>query len=305
MIKPGGIMKVRKQLFLVFITLSFILNYILFIPNVSAPPPPSPDHFIAEIFPNSTAPLQLSYTNTIITFNNVDLSDKIDVSFDATYTIYNQEKTTTLTIIQPFSLAINTSNVIFEVLANNTPISHDLISISPWDESIAAIDIQLALIFDERYPISLIRSNITLRNNSMSIIRYRYSFSIYNPYDIMNIFYMVYHIGTSEAWMGNTTGRVELKAYGSQPQFSMVYIRSAPCQVVDIIGGRSCIYEWNNTISPLMDIGASFSRGSSPFVEMMEILAFILPISMTFVAIIIYALFRNRKLVSTNSKKKF
>ena len=92
MIKLGGIMKVRKRFFLVFITLSFILNYILFIPNVSAPPPPpSPTQFIAEIFPNSTAPLKLSYTNILITFNNVDLSNKIDISFDANYTIYNQE----------------------------------------------------------------------------------------------------------------------------------------------------------------------------------------------------------------------
>lgn len=293
MIILGEQMMVRKRSYLVFIPLFLILNFWISTPNVSAPPPPSPDQFIAEIFLNSTAPLQLSYTNTIITFNNADLSNKIDIGFDTNYTIYNQENTTTLTVIQPISLAVNTSEITFEVFANNTPISHDLINVSPWNENITAIDIQLAW-FVEIYPITLIRSNITLLKNSTSIIRYRYSFSNHNPFEIRDIFYLVYHLGTSQEWIGDTTGRVELRVYGNQPVFGTTGTGTIQSRVVDIIGGRSFICEWNNTVNLLVDIGARFYRGASPFVEMMEIIGFAFPISMTVAGIIIIVLIRSK-----------
>lgn len=292
-------MKARKRNCLFLISVYLVLNCCISVPNVSAPPPPRPDQFITEMFPNSTAPLQLSYTNTVLTFNTAVISNKVDISFDANYTIYNQENTTTLAVILPFSLAVNTSEVTIEVFANNTLISHDLISVPLWNENITVIDIQLTLEFMEIYPvtiypITLIKSNATLIKNSTSIIRYRLIWSESNPFERTDIFYMVYHIGTSQDWIGDTSGRVELRVYGRQPHFPLMYITAPPSQVVDIIGGKSWICEWNNTLSPLMDMGVLFYREASPFVEMMEKIAFGFPISIAITSIVIIGLIRSK-----------
>ncbi|NVM35431.1 MAG: hypothetical protein HWN81_07535 [Candidatus Lokiarchaeota archaeon] len=285
-------MKARKRIYVVFIILFLALNYCISVPNVSAPPPPpSRDQFIAEIFPNCTAPLQLSYTNTMITFDATFLSNKIDILFDANYTLSNQENTTTIPLILLLSLALNISEVIIKVFANSTPISHDLISVSNRNEIITPIDIQFEW-FTERYPIILIKCNVTLLKNSTSVLRYHFNGSKSNPFDFKDLFYIVYHLGTSQEWIGNTTGRVELNVYGKQHHFTTTWIRLAPCHIVDIIGGKSYICEWNNTVSPLMDVGIKFYRETSPFEEMMEIIAFGFPISITITGIIIIVLIK-------------
>ncbi|MHA2197637.1 MAG: hypothetical protein ACXABO_18780, partial [Promethearchaeota archaeon] len=71
---------VGKKIRIIFISYLF-LNLTFSNINVSAPPAPVPDQFIAEIFPNCTLPLQLSHTNTIITFNATNFPNKLGISF--------------------------------------------------------------------------------------------------------------------------------------------------------------------------------------------------------------------------------
>lgn len=292
-VESGEKMKVGKRYSLVFISVYLVLNCWISVPNVSAPPPPPlPDQFITEIFPNSTAPLQLSHTSTIITFNTTKISNKIDITFDANYTIANQENTTIIPLIMIFSLAINISEAIFEVFANNTPISHDLINISSTNEIDAAIDIQFEW-GSGLYPIFIIISNVTLFKNSTSIMRYRFSGSKYNPFDLMDIFYMIYHIGTSQEWIGDTTGRVELRCYGKEPRFSRgVYGFSPKCQIVDITGGTAYICEWNNTVNPFMHIGVQFYKPAPAIVGIMETLAICFPFLLSAIGITIIVLIK-------------
>lgn len=290
----GEVMKACKFMFSIIITSLLILNLPTLIPNINASIAPAPDQFIAEIFPNSTLPLQLSHTNTIISFNATDFSNKIDINFDANYTIFNPENTTTIPIILPFSLAKNVSDFMFEVHVNNTQILFDLLSISPWNENITEIDVHLAW-FVERYPIILIRNNVTLLKNSTSVIRYHFRGSMSNPLDSSDLFYIVYHLGTSQEWIGNSTGRVALRVYGKQPIYGRRGFNWAPCQLVDIIGGKSYICEWNNTISPWMDIGIKFYREVSPFEKIIEMLMFNLLIFLPIAVVIIIAVIIRRK----------
>ena len=118
----GEIMKTRKQISSFIIASLLVFNFSIMNINIATSIAPAPDQFIAEIFPNSTLPLQLSHINTIISFNATDFSNKIDINFDANYTIFNPGNTTTIPIILPFSLAKNVSNFMFEVYANNTQI---------------------------------------------------------------------------------------------------------------------------------------------------------------------------------------
>jgi len=290
----GEIMKACKFIFSIIITSLLILNLPTLIPNINASIAPVPDQFIAEIFPNSTLPLQLSHTNTTISFNATDFPHKIDINFDANYTIFNPENTTTIPIILPFSLATNISDFMFKVHVNTTQIPFDLLSISPWNENITEIDVHLAW-FIERYPVILIRNNVTLLKNSTSVIRYHFSGSMSNPLDSSDLFYIVHHLGTSQEWIGNSTGRVALRVYGKQPIYGRTGYNLAPCQLVDIIGGKSYICEWNNTISPWMDIDVIFYREVSPFEKIIEILMFNLLIFLPIAGVIIIAVIIRRK----------
>jgi len=308
MIELGEIMKNRKHLSPIIIVCFLLFNLFISIPNISVTSIPSfPDQFISEIFPNSTLPLQIPHTNTVIMFNSTDFPHKIDITFDANYTIYNSENTTTIPIILPFSFATSISDFIFEVYVNNTQIPYDLFSVSPWNENITEIDIHLAW-FIETYPIILIRSNVTLQKNTSSVIRYYFNGVISNPVGISDLFYIVYHIGTSQEWIGNTTGRVEIHAYGKQPIFGTFGFSNLDRRVEDIIGGRSFICEWNNSKSPNMDIGIQYYREATQFEIILEyILYYISPfigISIIFIIIIIKRKLIKREL-RNNSNKEF
>ncbi|MEE9376542.1 MAG: hypothetical protein V3V33_00720 [Candidatus Lokiarchaeia archaeon] len=70
-------MKIHKQIFPIIFLLFLVLNFSISTSNTTASIHPMPDQFIAEIFPNSTLPLQLSHTNTIIIFNATDFLIKL------------------------------------------------------------------------------------------------------------------------------------------------------------------------------------------------------------------------------------
>ncbi|MEE9376543.1 MAG: hypothetical protein V3V33_00725, partial [Candidatus Lokiarchaeia archaeon] len=56
------------------------------------------------------------------------------------------------------------------------------------------------------YPTTFIKSNVTLLKNSSLVIRYQISGSMSNPLDSRDLFYIAYYLGTSQKWIGNTTG---------------------------------------------------------------------------------------------------
>ncbi|HEC40704.1 hypothetical protein LCGC14_0578890 [marine sediment metagenome] len=294
-------MRVRKYKFKIIIISFLILSFsftTLPIAGSVAPVPAivsPPDQFIAEIFPNSTLPLQLTHSNTIISFNATDFPNKIDINFDANYTIYNSGNTSSIQVILPFSLAIDINDFIFDVYANNSQINYDIFNVSPWNENITEIDINFRII--ELYPITLIRSNITLHKNSSSIMRYRFKGSMNNLLDPRDLFYVIYSIGTSQEWIGNTTGRVTLRVYGKQPVYGQSGhgFNSGPPQLVDIIGGKSFRCEWNNTKSPWMSVGIRFYREVSLSEEIMEIIISNLLSYLLIVGIVISAVMIRRK----------
>ena len=292
MVETGELMKAHKHIFSIIIVSFLILSFSFKTPPVAGSIAPLPDQFIAEIFPNSTLPLQLTQTNTIISFNATDFPNKIGINFDANYTIYNSENTTTISVILPFSLAIDINDFMFDIYANNTQITYDIFNVSPWNENITEIDINFYII--EAYPITLIKSYITLLKNSNSVIRYRFNGSMNNPLDSRDLLYIIYTLGTSQEWIGNTTGRIELRTYGKQPILSM---RNFAFQYdyVDISGGKSFSCEWDNIKIPFMDVGVKYYRETSPFEEFMKIWGFNLLIYIGIALIIIVVVIKRKK----------
>ncbi|MFX0134647.1 MAG: hypothetical protein ACFFDN_13490 [Candidatus Hodarchaeota archaeon] len=263
-------MKKNKQIISIIFMVSLSLNFFAISPQVVAPPPSLPDHLIAEFFPNSTLPLQLIHSNTIIIINATDFPNKIGIDFNANYTIYNLGNTTKITFILPLSLARNVSNFMFDVYINNSQIPYDLFNVSPWNENISVINVSFYII--ELYPITLIRSNTTLLKNSTTVIGYHFSGSIDNPLDSRDLIYLVYNLGTSQEWIGNTTGKLEFRVYGKKPIFSRMGFSDGwqftrNCTLIDINGVESYICEWDNIEIPHGSIGLEYYKESSPFEE--------------------------------------
>ncbi len=300
----GKIIKKYKKILSIIITLYFLLDLSISIPNVSAPPPASiPDQFISEIFPNSTLPLQLIYTNTVITFNATDFSHKIDINFDANYTIHNPGNTTIIPVIVPFSLAINTSQLNIEVDANDIQIPYDLFVASPWNESMTEIDINIFTRFMDMYPIIFIRSNVSLLKNSSFVLRYQINGSISNPFDSSDLFYLIYHVGTSQEWIGNSTGKVELKAYGKQPVFStrgsLCSFELECCDLIDINGGNSFRCEWNNRQISEGDIGIQYYTQAENGFIIIVIVNISIYIAIVVIIILVIIIRKNRRKIES------
>jgi hypothetical protein len=288
-------MRARKQILSIITMFFLLLNLFSTIPKAVVSIVPIPNQFIAEIFPNCTLPLQLSHTNTVITFNATDFYNKIGIQFDANYTIYNPENTTIIPVILPFSLASNLTIFMVDVYKNNTKIPHDLFNIYPWNDNITEISVNLPRV--DINPITLIRANITILKNSTSIIRYQFSGSISNPLDSRQIFYFVYSLGTSQDWIGNTTGRIELRVYGKEPGF--LTSGGPPYtlfpQYIDINGGKSFSYEWDNIEFFSMSVGVVYYREVSPFDIFIEFLMHPLSICIVITISIIIVMITRKK----------
>lgn len=297
-------MTAQKQLVSIFIILGLLLNISISIPNVSAPPAPIPNQFIAEIFPNSTLQLRLIDTNTILTLDAVDFPNKINMKFDANYTIHNPGDYTIIPVIVPFSLAVNYSQLTIEVHENDTQIPYDLFLASPWNARIIEINVSLFTRFVDMYPIIFIRNNISLPKNSNSTLRYQINGSISNPIDLRDLFYFIYHVGTSQRWFGNTTRDLEIKTYGKQPIInrggSAVSLKLEYGDLIDINGGKFYRWEWNNNQNFEGDFGVKYYKAvenGSRFIIIINISVYIA------VAIIItlYLIIRkNRKKLDPN-----
>lgn len=293
-------MKVSLKKFLRIFILIIILNNILTIPKVFAPPPPAPpDQFISEIFPNSTLPLKLLNSDTIITFNATDFPNKINIQFEANYTINNTGNSTNFSFILPFSLDINISQSIIEVYVNNTQIPHSLFTISTWNENLTAVDTS-TLRFIERYPINFIKSNVTLIKNSSSVIGYYIKGMVFNPLDPIDPFYMIYHIGTSQEWIGNTSGRVEFRAYGKQPIFSIGGSAFSPeYEHMALNGGTVFICIWNNSQIPDGDIGVKYYGPNDDGILIIIIVNISVYIGITIIIILLIIIRKNRRKIKS------
>ena len=114
---------------------------------------------------------------------------------------------------------------------------------------------------------------MTLLKNSASVIRYHFSGLMSNPLDSRDVFFIAYFLGSSLEWIGSTTGKIELRAYGKQPVFTYSVVDKIPPQLIVIDGGQSFICEWNNTEIQILKFGVRYYRELTPFEKFLVIIA--------------------------------
>ncbi|MBY8981238.1 MAG: hypothetical protein KGD72_12675, partial [Candidatus Lokiarchaeota archaeon] len=102
--------------------------------------------------------------------------------------------------------------------------------------------------------------------------------------DILKIFY---DVGTSRAWNGTISERVEFKVYGKTPDS---YSPSRNCTISDITNGKSYAWEWENEIININSVYISYSY-YNPWARFVPIILF----PLLFGGIIIWVVFSSTR----------
>lgn len=198
-----------------------------------------------SIFPEEDCSLIMTNANVIFEVDNIESSNKIDLSFNGNYTIYNPDQSRNVTIAAPFSALFNDleETLLIKVQNNVTPFRViELHWSDPWNEYLDLIGLGMS---NRR---NFILCNITVPENSSVILEY--SFDAYFTHtDSDGNLYVYYDVGTSRAWNGSITERVEFKTYGMLPDSYSINEPSFynySCTVSNYSNGKSYTWEWIN-----------------------------------------------------------
>jgi len=183
----------------------------------------------------------LVMTNASVIFN-VDAEEylsRINIDFTGNYTIYNPSESMNVTLVAPFSLDFRNLESSCVIKIDNTTVSYDLIEYNFTDSPI----------------------NATFPENDSITIEYSFdaNIGISSSVGILNIYY---DVGTSRAWNGTISERVEFKVYGKRPDSYSSYRKDHieyNCTISDIEDGKSYAWEWENEIINVNSVYISYS----------------------------------------------
>lgn len=194
-------------------------------------------NFLPEVY------VPFNMTNASVTFN-IDAhayQSGFDITFRGNYTIFNPIASTNLTLAAPFSSKFKDLEISFLIKIDNNSIPFKIIeytwenfSGSPWDQYMSGYYMD---------PRKFVMINATFPENDSITIEYSFDAHIENPAND-GTFEIFYDVGTSRAWNGTITERVEFKVYGKRPD----YYSSHNCTISDIEDGISYVWEWKNEI---------------------------------------------------------
>ena len=192
----------------------------------------------------------LIMTNANVSFNihyPKIFANKVDLSFNGNYTVYNPGESQNMTLIAPFSPDFKNleSSCLIKIGENVTPFSFIEYQIgeSPWEQY---LDPSIYGMRSNLRKFAVI--NVTFPENSSIYIEY--SFLAYIDYlgsvDGIKIYY---DVGTSRAWNGTVTEQVEFNVYGKLPKSYLEcdpYSSNCDCSILEIENGKKYVWEWEN-----------------------------------------------------------
>ncbi|MFX1357720.1 MAG: hypothetical protein ACFFA8_10570 [Promethearchaeota archaeon] len=234
-----------------------ILIYILFIAILMFPKYITDSKAdIAAIYSSGTGNfLPVENCSLIMTNANVNFqvnhpklfANKIDISFNGTYTIYNPGESQNISLVAPFSPDFENleSTCLIKVDGNASTLNFIEYNIgeSPWEPYLDhsfygwGSSIRNFAVINATFP----------ENDTIDI---ECSFFSYIGYvgsaDGIHIYY---DVGTSRAWNGTITEKVQFNVYGKLPKsYSECdpYSSNCDCSILEIENGRSYVWEWEN-----------------------------------------------------------
>lgn len=86
--------------------------------------------------------------------------------------------------------------------------------------------------------------------------------------------YIAYYIDTAKKWKGNTTGRIEYRAYGKEPVFGRTYGHfEGHYKLSEINGRKSIILIWNDIKIERVEFGIIYNGDLPTLSEIGKIVA--------------------------------
>lgn len=200
-----------------------------------------------SFLPELNIPFIMTNASVIFNIDAHAYNSRFDVSFKGNYTIFNPMASTNLTLAAPFSSEFKDLESACLIRIDNNPIPYRFIeytwenfSGTPWDQYVSGY---------YQSPRKFVIINATFPENDSITIEYSFDAYIDIPanYGIFEIFY---DVGTSRAWNGSITERVEFKVYGKHPDSYSDYrdYFEYNCTISDIEDGQSYLWEWENEI---------------------------------------------------------
>ena len=205
----------------------------------------------AGFVPAENTPLIMTNANVVVDVNYRESSNKIYLHFNANYTIYNPNETQYLTLGAPFSsdfkniednciIKINGSSIPFSITEQDT-------WEAPWDQY---IDFYYFGEFNRKF----IVIDISITANETLNIGYTFDSHIANP-NFRQVIEIYYDVGTSRAWNGSITEKVQFKVVGRQPTSF-----KENCTITNIEMGKNYVWEWKNETINVNGVYISYSN---------------------------------------------
>lgn len=182
------------------------------------------------------------------------------LNFQGNYTIFNPNESLNMTIVAPFSPDFKNLESTCEIKVEENVIPFIIVKYeyqNRWEDYLD--DYYMGASYTRNF----IVMNITFpENNSIEI---ESTFKAYiantNSDGVLEIYY---DVGTSRAWNGTITERVEFKAYGKIPgsYTGSEYWHEQNCTASDIEGGGSYVWEWKNERIKINSVFISYNTDS-------------------------------------------
>ena len=289
-----------KNTFLIFIIM--MLSLAMVIPNFKADIASVKYTGTGNLFPEENCSLIMTNASVIFDVNYKEQFNRIDIGFKGNYTIYNPDLTQNITLAAPFSPEFRNLESTCVIKINNTIKSFKFIQLNwsdPWDEYLDSVGLGMS---NRR---SFILTNVTFPENSSVKIEYGFEAYIDQPNSDDRL-YIYYDVGTSRAWNGTITERVEFKTYGKLPDS---YSKNIPdrynysCTISNFSNGRSYTWDWVDETIMIDSVYISYSYPLNRFWGFAG--AFIIlgvyagaNVALVFIAIKVYKIIKRKRIKS-------
>ncbi|MFW9999762.1 MAG: hypothetical protein ACFE9Q_04245 [Candidatus Hodarchaeota archaeon] len=197
--------------------------------------------------------LILTNANVVFDINYRESANKIYLHIEANYTIYNPNESKYITLGAPFSSAFNNIKDSCLIKVNESSIPFNVIQQDIWD---APWDKYHDFYYQGQFNRKFIVVNLSIPGSNSLNIRYIFDSYISNPNFRSDYIYIYYDIGTSRAWNGPITEKVEFRVIGKQPKSYSDY----NCTITNIVNGKSYVWEWKNEIININGVFISYSN---------------------------------------------
>ncbi len=249
-------MKKDRLLIIIYLILIIIISFPIKIKESKADVIRIVGTGMGNFLPEENVSLMMTNASVLFNIDAVYHHRKININFTGNYTIFNPDKAKNITLAAPFSTLLTNLESSCVIKINNSSIPYGFLeynyTLSPWDQYL-----------DWRYMSmrKFIIINVTIPENNSITVEYSFNAYVDKPenYDGLDIFY---DVGTSRAWNGTITERVEFRVFGKHPDSYSEYREDHfeyNCTISDIEDGISYVWEWENEIINVDSVYISFS----------------------------------------------